>query len=165
VKPPHLATITSRILPRAFPSSVTIATLVVAWASGREQERALVNTPMDHRGSEELPAELAQAFRPLHKRAFGMAVGVTLGGCVLLVTVYALVVPGHPGLLELLANFFPGYSVSWEGALIGFAWATFAFFIAGWFAAFCRNFFIAASIWKARTRAELQATHDLLDHI
>jgi hypothetical protein len=125
----------------------------------------VVATKDRHDGIEEMPAELALAFRPLHKRAFGMAVGVTLGGCVFLVTAYALLVPGYPGLLGLLANFFPGYSVTWQGALIGFLWATFAFFVAGWFLAFCRNFFIAASIWRARTRAELEATHDLLDHI
>jgi hypothetical protein len=131
----------------------------------RDTGATAVPTTENHAGQEDLPADLVLAFRPLHKRAFGLAVGVTLGGCVFLVTVYALLVPGNPGLLELLANFFPGYSVSWQGAFIGFLWATFAFFVAGWFAAFCRNFFIAASIWLARTRAELQGAHDFLDHI
>ena len=120
----------------------------------------------DGRGVEEaLPADLALAFRPLHKRAFGMAVGLTAGACVFLATAYTLLVPGHPGFLGLLGNYFPGYSVTWTGAFVGFLWASFAFFVAGWFSAFCRNFFIAASIWMARTRAELQATHDFLDHI
>lgn len=118
---------------------------------------------VEHEG--ELPGDLELLFRPLHKRAFGMAVGITLGSCIFLATAYALVVPGRPDLLDLLSNFFPGYSVTWSGAVVGSLWAMFAFFIAGWFAAFCRNFFLASSIWLARARAELQASHDFLDHI
>jgi hypothetical protein len=112
-----------------------------------------------------LPGDLMLAFAPLHKRAFGMAVGFTLGSLVFVVTVYSVVVPGRPHFISLIANYFPGYTVSWTGALIGFAWGIFAFFFAGWFFAFCRNFVIAASVWMARTRAELRATRDFLDHI
>ena len=119
----------------------------------------------DNSAVEQLPDELALAFRPLHKRAFGLAVGTTLGAVVFLATAYTLIVPGSSGLLPLLASYFPGYTVSWTGALVGGAWTAFAFFVAGWFTAFCRNFVIAASVWLARTRAELQATRDFLDHI
>ncbi|MGD2069379.1 MAG: hypothetical protein PVI57_11950 [Gemmatimonadota bacterium] len=130
-----------------------------------DERRIAVPLPDAQSGLEELPEELALAFRPLHKRAFGMAVGLTLASCMFLATAFALLVPGRPGFLDLLGNYFPGYSVTWTGAFVGFLWAFFAFFVAGWFAAFCRNFFIAASVWMARTRAELQATHDFLDHI
>jgi hypothetical protein len=37
--------------------------------------------------------------------------------------------------------------------------------VAGWFTAFVRNFVMAAMVWMARTRAELSATRDFLDHI
>lgn len=116
-------------------------------------------------GTEELPRELRLAFLPLHKRAFGMAVGVTAGVSLFAVTVYAILRQSPPDALYLVANYFPGYTVSWVGALIGLAWATFAFFVAGWFSAFIRNFALGASIWMARTRAELAATRDFLDHI
>lgn len=119
----------------------------------------------DESGARQLPRDLVLAFRPLHKRAFGLAVGLTAGLALFLVTVYALLIPGRPGILDLVNNFFPGYTVSWTGAIVGFLWATFAFFVGGWFIAFCRNFLLAASIWMARTRAELEATHDFLDHI
>ena len=109
--------------------------------------------------------ELVLAFAPLHKRAFGTAVGLTLGSLLFVVTGYSVLIPGRPDFLFLLANYFPGYTVSWLGALIGFAWATFAFFVAGWFVAFVRNFVLAASIWLARTRAELHAMRDFLDHV
>ena len=70
-----------------------------------------------------------------------------------------------PDELSLLSNYFPGYTVSWSGAVIGFAWAAFAFFVAGWCCAFVRNFTIVASVWLVRTRAELVAARDFLDHI
>jgi hypothetical protein len=114
---------------------------------------------------DELPDELALAFAPLHKRAFGMAVGVTLGSVVFLATIFGLIVSADPPLLHLLSNFFPGYTVSFSGAFIGFGWAAFSFFVAGWFSAFCRNLVLAATIWMERAKAELHATRDFLDHI
>jgi hypothetical protein len=117
--------------------------------------------------TEEGPAadQWVLVFAPLHKRAFGTAVGLVIGSAILLVTVYSLVRSGAPPFVYLLANYFPGYSISWAGALIGFAWGVFAFFVAGWFTAFVRNFVLAANVWIARTRAELAQTRDFLDHI
>lgn len=114
---------------------------------------------------QDLPSDLALAFAPLHKRAFGMAIGIALGSCVFLATIYSVVVPGDSPPLFLLGNYFPGYTVSLPGAFVGFGWAFFTFFVAGWFWAFCRNFVIAASVWVARTRAELKGARDFLDHI
>ena len=114
---------------------------------------------------EELPQELVLAFAPLHKRAFGMAVGLTIGTVVFLVTVLAILRPGYPEFVPLLSRYFFGYSISWTGALVGFAWAWFAFFVAGWFTAFLRNLLIAANLWIGYARAELDDTRDFLDHI
>lgn len=114
---------------------------------------------------DELPEDIALAFAPMHKAAFGTAVGFSLGALVFVVTAYATLRGGAPDVLYLLANYFPGYTVSWLGAVIGFVWALFAFFVAGWFTAFARNFVLIASIWITRTRQELSATRDFLDHI
>jgi hypothetical protein len=93
-----------------------------------------------------------------------MALGLALGSAILIATVYGMLL-GDPPMLPLLSNYLTGYAVSPAGALAGFAWGFFMGFVAGWFVAFCRNFFIAASIWLVRTRAELRATRDFLDHI
>lgn len=113
-----------------------------------------------------LPRDLALAFAPLHKRAFGMAVGTATGlGGFLLTAVYLVRAP-QPGFrLALLAEYFYGYTVSWPGAFAALAWGFVAGFTAGWFAAFCRNLVIAVSLFVSRTRAELSATRDFLDHI
>lgn len=116
----------------------------------------------------ELPAAVALAFLPLHKRAFGMAIGTATGLTVFALTaVYLLRQPQAAGAfkLELLSEYFYSYRVSWAGAFIGFAWGFVVGFVAGWFVAFCRNLVLAASIFITRTRAELRATRDFLDHI
>jgi hypothetical protein len=113
----------------------------------------------------EQPA-LALAFAPLHKRALGIALGSAIGLLVFALTLLQLAVgtDGNPN-LGLLAEYFYGYSVSVRGAFIGLLWGFFTGFVAGWFVAFTRNFIIAASIFITRTRAELQATRDFLDHV
>lgn len=114
---------------------------------------------------DEVPADLAIAFAPLHKRAFGMAVGLTMGAGVSLITVMAVLRPGCPDFVPLMSYYFYDYTVSWWGACVGFAWAFLAFFVAGWFTAFLRNFIIAASLWISYTRDEIKRSRDFLDHI
>jgi hypothetical protein len=67
--------------------------------------------------------------------------------------------------LYLLSEYFYGYSVSWTGAIVGLLWGFAVGFVAGWFTAFCRNMALAISIFISRTRGELHATADFLDHI
>lgn len=112
-----------------------------------------------------LPDDLALAFAPLHKRALGTALGLVAGLAVFAVTAWSIVVPGAPDFVYRLHFLLPGHAVDWRGAVVGGISAAFAFFVGGWFLAFCRNFVLAASIWMARTRAELDQTRDFLDHI
>jgi hypothetical protein len=113
-----------------------------------------------------LPVDLQLAFVPLHKRALGMAVGTATGLVCFLLTAVALLRPTPPEFnLALLAEYFYGYTVSWTGAFVALAWGFVAGFTAGWFLAFVRNLVIAASLWLTRTRAELAASRDFLDHI
>lgn len=112
------------------------------------------------------PRELLLAFAPLHKTAFGVAIGVACALVIFALTGHAMLRPGHARLpLELLAVYLRGYSVSWTGALIGAAWGGAAGFVFGWFGAFCRNLALAVSLFVVRTRAELSQTRDFLDHI
>lgn len=113
-----------------------------------------------------LPDALALAFAPMHKRAFGIAVGTATGLFFFLLTGFHMIVQPEPALnLWLLRQYFYGYQVTWTGAFIAAFWGFFAGFVAGWFVAFCRNLVIAVSLFVSRTRAELRATRDFLDHI
>jgi len=109
---------------------------------------------------------LRLAFAPLHKRAFGMAVGTAAGLLIALVTAFhVLFIPPDTVRLDLLGQYFYGYRVSWAGVFIGGAWGFGVGFVMGWFAAFCRNLALAVSVFITRTRAELGQTRDFLDHI
>ena len=124
-----------------------------------------------HRSAEAPPeeppaADLALAFAPLDKRAFGVAVGAATGLVVFGATAVYLLrgAPARPH-LALLGEYFYGYTASWRGAFIGLLWGCGVGFVAGWFLAFCRNLTLATSIWLLRTRNELAQTRDFLDHI
>lgn len=106
------------------------------------------------------------AFAPLHKLAFGIATGVAGATFMAWLTIAGMYMPrGNSFPLELLQQYFLGYAVSWPGVLIGAAWGFAVAFIAGWFAAFCRNFALAVSAFMIHTRAELDSTREFLDHI
>lgn len=131
--------------------------------AGRPHDRAR-SGPESSPG--ELPPQFMLAFAPLHKRAFGMAVGLALGLFFFGLTAFHLVFEPNPALdLSLLAEYFYGYTVTWQGALVGSFWGFVVGFVGGWFTAFSRNLVIAASIFVGRSRAELQETRDFLDHI
>jgi succinate dehydrogenase/fumarate reductase cytochrome b subunit len=98
--------------------------------------------------------ELMLAFAPVHKRAFGVAVGSALALAVLFMTVASVVLGRGQAELSLLSVYFAGYSVTW---VVGF--------VAGWFTAFARNLLVAIWLLVVRARAELRATRDFLDHI
>lgn len=115
---------------------------------------------------EALPPAVALAFAPLHKRAFGIAIGVAIGLSLFLATAMVLLrAPAQGPGLALLSQYFRGYGVSWTGALIGFFWGFVVGFVGGWFVAFCRNLMIAITIFVIRAKSELTQTRDFLDHI
>jgi hypothetical protein len=61
----------------------------------------------------------------LNARAWGISTGLLLGGGLFLATVF-LVIRGGPTVgqhLSMLRVFFPGYSVTWLSALVGFVYA------------------------------------------
>ncbi len=126
-----------------------------------EAPAAAPSTPEDG-----LPPAVALAFAPLHKRAFGIAIGVAIGLSFFLATVMFLLNPPDQGAgFGLLSQYFAGYEVSWSGALVGFFWGFVIGFVGGWFVAFCRNLVIAFSIFMIRAKSELSQTRDFLDHI
>ena len=60
----------------------------------------------------------------LNARAWGISTGLLLGGGLFLATIF-LVIRGGPNVgqhLAMLRVFFPGYSVTWLGAFVGFVY-------------------------------------------
>src|SRR5262245_48505564 len=110
--------------------------------------------------------ELRRALAPYHKRALGVACGIVAAVMVFAVTAFHVIAAPPAGAnLELLAEYFYGYDVTWRGAFVGAWWSFVAAFVAGWFAAFVYNFVLAMRFFFLRARADLSRMTDFLDHL
>jgi hypothetical protein len=103
----------------------------------------------------------------MHKAAFGVATGLAAAILVFVARAVTLLrdVPSTDFGLELLDQYFAGYTLSWRGAVIGAAWAAFTGFVMGWFMAFSRNLVLGILLTIRQVRSELAQTRAFLDHI
>jgi hypothetical protein len=92
---------------------------------------------------------LLQVFARLDAVALGLALGVVSGALIFGMTAILLLKGGDPvgPNLRLLGQFLPGYSVTWQGSLIGPAEGFVAGFVTGWAIAFLRNSILATYIY------------------
>lgn len=128
----------------------------------------LGTTLPDEGGPEEVPRSLLLAFAPLHKAGLGAACAFVCGLLVFFVTAFLIVTHSGGPLgphLGLLSQFFLGYSVTWEGALVGLLWGSALGFVVGWMFAFVRNLVLALYLILIRARADVDEYRDFLDHI
>jgi hypothetical protein len=109
------------------------------------------------------------AFEPLfpraHKRALGVAVGLTAGLAVFALTALHVVLPVEGLPIALLAQYFYGYDVTWTGAFVGLFWGCAIGFVAGWMLGFVHNFTIGLWLLVVRARRDISQTRNFLDHI
>lgn len=107
------------------------------------------------------------AFGPLHRIGLGMAFGTIFGGMVFIATLVVMAKKGDGNLiqLELLNQFFAGYSISLSGAFIGLASGFGSGFVLGWMLAAVRNAVIWIWLTAVRSRAEMDQYSDFLDHL
>lgn len=115
---------------------------------------------------EVLQGAVAQAFSKLDRVALGLSLG-TLGGVALFLATLILVLKGGDVVgpqLGLLSHYFPGYSVTAHGSLLGLFYGFITGFCGGWGFAFCRNatvFLYAAAVHR---RAELYLLRKLFEY-
>ena len=112
----------------------------------------------------EFERRVLRAFAPLNARALALSVGIVAALAMSALTELSMLVdPEHKFPLGLLRNYFPGYSVSALGILVGALWAFAVGFVVGWLMATVRNIVIGAWVAKAKVRADLDASKDVLD--
>jgi hypothetical protein len=110
---------------------------------------------------------LAHVFLKLDPTAFGISVG-SVGGLLLLLTTLGLVWRGDETVTsywQLLNQFFPGYSVSAGGSLLGLIYGFVVGFIIGWGFAFLRNVITAFYLASFYRSAERSVLSTFLEHI
>lgn len=119
--------------------------------------------------AKELPPSMRPVIAPLHRHAFGLAIGVT-GAVILGGFAAACATVEGEGDAELFVwlmgtNFLPGYRPTWPGALAGLWWGFFGGYIAGWIFAFARNSAIRVWAWYVGTRQRLRQSSNVLDDL
>lgn len=115
----------------------------------------------------ELDQAIIKAFARLDKLAFAVSVGAVCGLAIFLVTIL-LILKGGPVVgptLELLNQYFAGYSVSLKGAFVGFGYSFFWGFIFGWFFAYLRNFFTGLFIFRIKKEREISSFKNFIDYL
>jgi hypothetical protein len=119
-----------------------------------------------HDLEEVIEAALAGVFRKLDRVAFGLSLGVTAGLLLFLATM-VLVMKGGGVVgprLQLLSQYFPGYSVTGPGAVIGLTYGFVAGFVGGWGIAFLRNAGMFLYMALIHRRAERQLLRKVLEY-
>jgi Na+/proline symporter len=67
--------------------------------------------------------------------------------------------------LQILSQYFVGYTVTVKGAFIAFGYSFAWGFLFGWLFAYLRNLFFSFYIYRVRKKAELLSLWDFFDHL
>lgn len=121
----------------------------------------------EHDPEEVLGSTLPHAFFKLDRVALGLSMGV-VGGTLLLLATLALVLKGGAVVgpnLGLLREYFPGYSVTAPGSVLGLFYGFGSGFVIGWTVAFFRNAMVFLYTAIVHRRAELLVLRRLLEYL
>jgi hypothetical protein len=109
---------------------------------------------------------LTRVFSKLDRVALGLSTGITTGMLLFLATL-TLVLKGGEDVgpnLQLLSQFFPGYSVTLSGSLLGLFYGFIGGFLGGWGFAFLRNAVVFLYMAAIHRRAELYLLRKLFEY-
>lgn len=110
---------------------------------------------------------LIRAFARMDKLAFAIAVGSVCGLAIFVATIWLIIKGGEvvgPN-LQLVGQYFIGYTVTLKGVFIGLGYSFLWGFIWGWLFAYLRNLFLGLLMYGARKKAESLSLKDFLDYI
>jgi len=109
---------------------------------------------------------LTRVFLKLDRVAFGLSTGITTGVVLFLATL-ALVLKGGDVVganLQLLSQYFPTYTVTLSGSVVGLRDGFVSGFIGGWGYALLRNSMLSLYLAATKRRAELRSLRKLLGY-
>jgi len=109
---------------------------------------------------------LIQAFSRMDKLAMATAVGSVSGLLFFLLTIWSVIKGGDvvDPKLELLGQYFIGYTVTVSGAFMSFGYAFIWTFLFGWLFAYFRNLLLAFYIYRVKKKTELLTLLDFFDN-
>jgi protoporphyrinogen oxidase len=102
----------------------------------------------------------------IDKLGFATALGSISGLFIFFITILSMLKGGEVTnfSLQLLSQYFYGYTITLKGAFIGSAYSFSWGFLFGWLFAYLRNLYIAFFIYRAKKRKELLYFKDFIDH-
>jgi len=123
----------------------------------------------EHDLEEVLEGALSQVFLKLDRVAMGISLGLNAGVLLFLATLMLVLKGGESGAhvgptLGLLSQYFPGYTVTAAGSVLGLLYGFVSGFVVGWCFAFIRNAAVFLYMAFVHRRAELQALRRLLEY-
>ena len=110
---------------------------------------------------------LNQVFMKLDRWAFGTSLGTVVGAALCLITLFLVIKGGDvvgPN-LQLLSQFYPGYTVSYTGSLIGLLYGFITGFAIGWGFAVLHNASMLLYTAKVNREAKKFVMRRLLDYL
>ncbi|MBW1812808.1 MAG: NAD(P)/FAD-dependent oxidoreductase [Deltaproteobacteria bacterium] len=110
---------------------------------------------------------IKKTFARIDKLAFATAVGAVSGLIPFIATIWLLIKGGEvvgPN-LQLLSQYFIGYTVSVKGAFISFIYSFVWGFLFGWLFSYLRNFFFAYYIYRVKKKAAFLSLKDFFDYM
>ena len=131
------------------------------------EEREYLEEKKIETGSRYLENSVILAFERMDKLAMATALGSVSGLLFFLSTIW-LVIKGGDGAglnLELLSQYFVGYTVTLTGAFKGLGYGFFCGFLFGWLFAYFRNFLLAFYIYRIKRKTELLTLLDFIENL
>lgn len=135
------------------------------WEVNEEQEyhEEKIDKPIEEPVTDDV---IIKTFKRMDKLGFAVAIGVVSGLSIFLATLFLIIKGGGvvgPN-LQLLDQYFIGYSVSFKGAFVGMFYSFFWGFLFGWAFVYLRNLLLAVFIYRVKKRQEMLTFKDFLDH-
>jgi protoporphyrinogen oxidase len=149
--------------------SMLTAMLAVENIQGATHDLWEVNEEQEYHEEvkEVIPDELIiQTFSRMDKLGFATAIGSVCGLFVLVATLFLVFKGGGitGSNMQLISQYFRGYTVSLTGSFIGFAYSFAWGFLFGWLFAYLRNMGLAYYIYQVKRKAAMLSFRDFLDH-
>jgi len=135
------------------------------WEANEEkeylEEKKFKTEPFDSENA------LIRAFSRMDKLALATAAGSVSGLLFFLSTIWLVIKGGDVvgPYLELLSQYFIGYTVTVRGAFMSFGYAFIWGFLFGWLFAYLRNLLFAFYIYRVKKKTELLTLLDFFDNL
>jgi len=148
--------------------SMLTAMLAVENIQGAHHDLWKVNEEQEYHEEQKILTDdvIMKTFARIDKLGLATAIGSVSGLVIFIATLWLIIKGGEVvgPRLQLLGQYFIGYTVTVKGAFIGLGYGFGWGFLVGWVFAYFRNLILAAYLYGMKKKAEMLSFKDFLDH-